>query len=74
LLSNFAAGVFLVILQPFKVGDFVIVAGTLIGTIQEIGLFVTSIDTLDNVRTIVPNSKILGDNIQNFTTKSVPAC
>jgi small conductance mechanosensitive channel len=67
LLSNFAAGVFLVILQPFKVGDFV-VAGGVMGTIHEIGLFVTSIDTLDNVRTIVGNGKIFGDTIQNFST------
>jgi len=67
LLSNFAAGVFLVILQPFKVGDFV-VAGGVTGTIHEIGLFVTSIDTLDNVRTIVGNGKIFSDTIQNFST------
>jgi small conductance mechanosensitive channel len=67
LLSNFAAGVFLVILQPFKVGDFV-VAGGVMGTVHEIGLFVTSIDTLDNVRTIVGNGKIFADTIQNFST------
>lgn len=69
LLSNFAAGVFLIILQPFKVGDFVI-AGGVMGTIHEIGLFVTSLDTLDNVRNIVGNSKIFGDVIQNFTTNA----
>jgi len=67
LLSNFAAGVFLVILQPFKVGDFV-VAGGVMGTVHEIGLFVTSVDTLDNVRTIVGNGKIFADTIQNFST------
>lgn len=66
LLSNFAAGVFLVILQPFKVGDFVI-AGGVTGTVQEIGLFVTTIDTLDNIRTIVGNGKIFSDTIQNFS-------
>jgi len=69
LLSNFAAGVFLVILQPFKVGDFVVVGGVM-GTVHEIGLFVTSIDTLDNVRTIVGNSKIFSDTIQNFSTNA----
>src|SRR6202008_1190950 len=63
LLSNFAAGVFMVILQPIKVGDFV-TAGGVTGTVQELGLFVTSIDTLDNVRTIVGNGKILADTIQ----------
>jgi small conductance mechanosensitive channel len=67
LLSNFAAGVFLVILQPFKVGDFV-VAGGVTGTVHEIGLFVTSIDTLDNVRTIVGNGKVFSEIIQNFST------
>jgi small conductance mechanosensitive channel len=67
LLSNFAAGVFLVILQPLKVGDFVTAAGVT-GTVHEIGLFASSIDTLDNVRNIVGNSKIFGDVIQNFST------
>ena len=67
LLSNFAAGIFLVILQPFKVGDFV-VAGGVTGTVEEVGLFVTSINTLDNVRNIVGNGKIFSEIIQNFTT------
>jgi small conductance mechanosensitive channel len=66
LLANFAAGVFLVILQPFKVGDFV-VAGGVTGTVEEVGLFVTSINTLDNVRNVVGNGKIFGDVIQNFS-------
>src|SRR5215471_2116933 len=66
LLANFAAGIFLVILQPFKVGDFV-VAGGVMGTVEEVGLFVTSINTLDNIRNIVGNGKIFGDVIQNFT-------
>jgi small conductance mechanosensitive channel len=67
LLGNFAAGVFLVILQPFKTGDFITAAGVT-GTVKEIGLFVTSITTLDNVLTIVGNNKILGDNIQNYSS------
>jgi len=69
LLANFAAGVFLVILQPFKVGDFV-TAGGIMGTVHEIGLFVTYIDTLDNVRHIVGNGKIFGDIIQNYSTNA----
>ena len=69
LLSNFAAGVFLVILQPLKVGDFV-AAGGVTGTVHEIGLFASSIDTLDNVRNIVGNAKIFGDVIQNFSTNA----
>jgi len=67
LLANFAAGVFLVILQPFKVGDFV-VAGGVMGTVEEVGLFVTSINTLDNIRNIVGNGKIFAEIIQNFST------
>lgn len=69
LLANFAAGVFLIILQPFKVGDFV-TAGGIMGTVHEIGLFVTYIDALDNVRHIVGNAKIFGDVIQNYFTNA----
>ncbi|MGA2905507.1 MAG: mechanosensitive ion channel family protein [Candidatus Korobacteraceae bacterium] len=67
LLSNFAAGVFLVILQPLKVGDFV-TAGGITGTVHEVGLFASSLDTPDNVRTIVGNAKIFSEVIQNFST------
>lgn len=66
LLAHFAAGVFLVIFRPFSVGDF-ISAGGVTGTVHEIGLFVTAIDTMDNVRTIVANNTIFSGNIQNFT-------
>jgi len=66
LLSNFAAGAFLIIFQPFRIGDFISVAGVL-GNVDEIGLFATTITTLDNVRTYVANSKIFSDNIQNFS-------
>jgi small conductance mechanosensitive channel len=69
LLSNFAAGAFLVVLRPFKVGDF-ISAGGITGTVHEIGLFVTSFNTPDNVRTFVGNNKIFSDTIQNFTANS----
>jgi small conductance mechanosensitive channel len=66
LLANFAGGVFLVILQPFKVGDFVTAAGVT-GTIEEIGLFATTINAPDNVKTMVGNGKVFGDTIQNFS-------
>jgi small conductance mechanosensitive channel len=66
LLANFAAGVFLVFLRPFKVGDFV-TAGGVTGTVDAIGLFGTVINTPDNVHTIVGNNKIFGDTIQNFS-------
>ena len=59
LLANFAAGVFLVVLRPFKVGD-MITGGGVTGVVEEIALFVTTINTADNI-------KILGDSIQNFS-------
>jgi small conductance mechanosensitive channel len=66
LLANFAAGAFLIVLRPFKAGDF-ITAGGVTGTVKEVGLFVTTVNTLDNVFTIVGNNKIFGDTIQNFS-------
>lgn len=69
LLSNFAAGAFLVVLHPFRVGDFVTVGGVT-GTVREIGLFATTIDTPDNIRTMVGNGKIFGDTIQNFSVNA----
>ena len=70
LLGNFAAGAFMLVLRPFKVGDFVSVGGVT-GTVRELGLFGTTIVTPDNVLTIVGNGKIFGDTIQNFS--SLPA-
>lgn len=67
LLSNFAAGVFMIVLRPFKVGD-MITAGGVTGVVKEIGLFATTIDTADNIRVFVGNTKIFGDNIHNYTT------
>lgn len=66
LLANFAAGVFLVFLRPFKVGD-AISAGNTTGTVVEISLFATIIDTPDNVRVFVGNNSIFSGNIQNFS-------
>ena len=66
LLANFAAGVFMVVLRPFKVGDFV-TAGGVTGVVHEIGLFVTHIDTPDNIRTYIGNNKIFSDVISNYS-------
>ena len=66
LLANFAAGVFLMILRPFKDGDFV-TAGGITGTVEEIGLFSTVLNTPDNVRTFVGNNKVMSDTLQNFS-------
>jgi small conductance mechanosensitive channel len=67
LLANFAAGAFLIIFRPYKVGDYV-VAGGVEGTVMEIGLFNTTLLTPDSVTTIVGNAKVSGDTIKNFTT------
>jgi small conductance mechanosensitive channel len=65
-LSNFAAGVLLIIFKPFKVGDFVEVAGKM-GTVKEIRIFNTILNSPDNVRVIIPNGQVTGGNIMNFT-------
>src|SRR5262245_23510622 len=67
LLANFAAGLFLLFLRPFKVGDSV-EAGGVTGTVREIGLFTTAIDSLDNVRVSIGNNKIFADSIRNYST------
>ena len=69
LLSNFAAGVFLVVLRPFKVGDLV-TAGGVLGNVREIGLFVTKLDSLDNVAHIVGNNKVFSETIINYSANA----
>ncbi len=68
MLGNFAAGAFMLVLRPFKVGDFVNVAGVT-GSVQELGLFGTTLITPDNVFTLVGNGKIFGDNIINYSAR-----
>lgn len=65
-LSNVAAGVMLLIFRPFKVGD-VIDAGGQFGKVQSLTLFVTEMDTGDNVHIIVPNSQIWGSAVKNLS-------
>jgi small conductance mechanosensitive channel len=67
LLAHFAAGVFLVFLRPFKVGDAITVGGVS-GTVMEIGMFSTVINTADNVRVYVGNNAVFSSNIQNYST------
>ncbi|MFT4650305.1 MAG: small conductance mechanosensitive channel [Polaribacter sp.] len=72
-LSNFAAGVMIVIFRPFKIGDYV-TAGGAAGEVDEIGLFATLMHTGDNQRIIIPNSAILSGNITNtsaFPTRRI---
>ena len=65
-LSNFAAGVLLLVFRPFKVGDMINAAG-MTGRVNEIDLFTTTLDTTDNRRIIVPNSSISGGTIENIS-------
>ncbi|MCL4132965.1 UNVERIFIED_CONTAM: hypothetical protein GTU68_013824, partial [Idotea baltica] len=69
-LSNFAAGVLLLVFRPFKVGHFVKVSDVS-GTVAEINLFTTTFDTIDNRRIIVPNSDISGNTIENVSFHDV---
>lgn len=65
-LSNVAAGVMILFLRPFKVGDYVTAGGNG-GTVAEVGLFTTELTTPDNVYISVPNSQIIGGAITNFS-------
>ncbi|MFC1763632.1 mechanosensitive ion channel family protein [Planctomycetota bacterium] len=65
-LSNFAAGVLMIIFRPVRVGDFVEVGGAA-GTVKEVQIFTTILASPDNVRIIVPNAQVLGGNIKNYT-------
>jgi small conductance mechanosensitive channel len=70
MLGNFAAGAFMLVLRPFKVGEFVTIGGVT-GTVRELGLFGTTLVTPDNVLTMIGNSKVFGDTIQNFSALPV---
>jgi small conductance mechanosensitive channel len=65
-LGNFSSGVMLLLFRPFHVGDYVEAAGTA-GTVSEIGVFSTTLNTPDNVKIIVPNSGIFGAIIKNYS-------
>jgi len=65
-LSNFAAGFLLIIFRPFKKGDFIEGGGSA-GIVEEIHIFTTILNTPDNKKIIIPNTKLTGDNIVNYT-------
>ncbi len=69
LLANFAAGVFLAALRPFKVGD-MISAGGVTGVVVELGMFATTLTTADNLKVVVGNNKIFADNIINYSANA----
>lgn len=68
-LANFASGVLIILFRPFKSGDF-IDAGGITGTVDKIEIFQTTMKTPDNKRVIVPNAKITGGHITNFSAES----
>lgn len=68
-LSNFAAGVIILILRPFKVGDFVELSG-LSGSVSSIQVFSTVLKTPDNKTIIIPNGGIIGSNIVNYSVEA----
>jgi small conductance mechanosensitive channel len=67
-LSNFAAGVLLLLFRPYKIGDYIEAAGTA-GSVREMGIFTTVLTTPDNVRVMVPNGKVFGDVIKNYAAE-----
>jgi small conductance mechanosensitive channel len=69
-LSNFAAGVMLLVFRPFRPGDYVNAGGTA-GTVAEIGIFTTVMNTPDNVQIIVPNSAVFGQTILNYSANAL---
>jgi small conductance mechanosensitive channel len=65
-LSSFAAGVMLLVFRPFTIGNYVEVAGAA-GSVEEIGLFTTTLNTPDNVKIVIPNSAVYGRTIKNYS-------
>ena len=69
-LANFAAGVLLLVFRPFKIDDYIQVGDTE-GTVEEIDLFTTKLNTLDHRHIIVPNGNIFGAVMTNYTRNAV---
>jgi small conductance mechanosensitive channel len=67
-LANFAAGFLILIFRPFKAGDYVEAAGVA-GSIEKIQIFTTQLATPDNKTVIIPNSRIMGDTITNYSAR-----
>jgi small conductance mechanosensitive channel len=67
-LSNFAAGIMMIVFRPFKVGDLIETGGAR-GVVEEVHMFNTLLRTADNVLVIIPNSSVTSSNITNFSTK-----
>jgi small conductance mechanosensitive channel len=67
-LANFAAGFLLIVFRPFKEGEYIEGGGTA-GIVEDIQIFTTTLVTPDNKKVIIPNSKLTGDNITNYSAK-----
>ena len=65
-LANFASGVLMLIFKPFKIGDFVEIAGAK-GTVKDIQIFTTVLASPDNIKVIIPNAQVTGGNILNYS-------
>lgn len=68
-LSNFASGVLIIVLRPFKAGEYIEAAG-IAGSVESVQIFATTLVTVDNKFVVVPNSAILGGNIVNYSRKA----
>ena len=69
-LSNVAAGLLLIILRPFQIGDYVELAGEE-GTVEDLNIFTTTLRTLDNIKIILANGEVRGNTIKNFSALGV---
>ena len=69
-LTNFAAGVMLLVFRPFEVDDYIEVSGHA-GTVKAIGVFATILDTIDNVQVTIPNGKVYGEAIKNYSANDI---
>ncbi|HOI82023.1 MAG: mechanosensitive ion channel domain-containing protein [Thermovirgaceae bacterium] len=69
-LANFASGVLIILFKPFKAGDYV-EGGGVAGTVEEVSIFTTVLRSPDNRVIIVPNGKIMADNIVNYSAREI---
>ncbi|WP_420391586.1 mechanosensitive ion channel family protein [Acuticoccus sp.] len=65
-LTSLAAGVMIILMRPFKIGDYIEVAGHA-GTVRSISLFLTELSTYDNIQKIMPNSEVWGSTVTNYS-------
>lgn len=69
-LGNLASGMFILFHKPFKVGDWVNIGGV-VGGVEKVGIAACTLNSPDNVKITIPNSKIWGDTIQNYTGNKI---